>query len=172
MLKPIKSILFATNLSESCRQAFEVAASMAVTYKATLVMLHVIEKAPEYIESRMRSMLGDKGYEDLVQKHSDTARQVIIGKRSANSMIHEALAQFCADSGIDNASCDYQSREIVVASGDVVEEIINAAKEHECSVVVMGAREGFLSDNSIGHIIKSVMRQSRIPVMMVPPEHP
>lgn len=169
MFKPIKSILFATNLSQNCMPAFEMAASMATRYQATLVLLHVLERVPDYIESRLRGMLGEKNYEQLVQKNSENARQALIGKKSSGSLIRDALDQFCTDAGIDDDSCGYQSREIVVAEGDLVDEIITRTKAHECDLIVMGAREGFLSDNSIGHTIKAVMRHSKVPVMMVPP---
>jgi nucleotide-binding universal stress UspA family protein len=170
MLKPIKSILFATNLSENCRPAFEMAASMAIRHEATLVLLHVLERVPDYVESRLKGMLGKQQYGDLVKRNSDSARQALIGKKSSGRIIHEALAQYCTDVGIDDASCGYQSREIVVTDGELVDEIISKAKEYHCELIVMGAREGFLSDNSIGHTIKSVMRQAKIPVMMVPPK--
>lgn len=169
MFKPIKSILFATNLSQSCIHAFEMAASMATRYQATLVLLHVLERVPDYVESRLKGMLGEKNYAELVQKNSENARQALIGKKSSSTLIRDALDQFCTDAGIDDASCGYQSREIVVAEGDLVDEILTQAKEHNCDLIVMGAREGFLSDNSIGHTIKAVMRHSRIPVMLVPP---
>ena len=52
MLKPLKAILFATNLSENCRDAFDFAASLATRYQATLVLLHVMEKMPDYVEGR------------------------------------------------------------------------------------------------------------------------
>lgn len=169
MFKPIKSILFATNLSQSCMPAFEMAASMATRYQATLVLLHVLERVPDYVESRLRGMLGEKNYDELVQKNSENARQALIGKKSSSSLIRDALDQFCTDAGIDDASCGYQSREIVVAEGDLVDEIITLAKKHTCDLIVLGAREGFISDNSIGHTIKAVMRHSKVPVMMVPP---
>jgi nucleotide-binding universal stress UspA family protein len=111
----------------------------------------------------------EKSYDELVQKNSENARQALIGKKSSSSLIRDALDQFCADAGIDDSSCGYQSREIVVAEGDLVDEIMTQSKEHECGLIVMGAREGFLTDNSIGHTIKAVMRHSKVPVMMVPP---
>lgn len=171
MFTPIKSILFATNLSETCLPAFNMAASMATRHQATLVLLHVLERMPDYVESRLKGLLGEKEYEDLAQKNSDNARQALIGKKSSNQFIREALAQFCTDAGIDDDSCGYQSREIVVSEGDLIEEIISQTNESKCDLIVMGARAGFLSDNSIGHTIKAVMRQSKVPVMMVPPTH-
>jgi nucleotide-binding universal stress UspA family protein len=169
MFKPIKSIMFATDLSETCRQAFEMAAAMATKHQATLVLMHVLEQMPDNVESRLKGLLGQSHYDELINKHSANAREALIGKKSSNTLIQEALAQFCTNAGIDDDSCDYQSREILVMEGNVVEEILNQAKKFQCDLIVMGSREGFLSDNKIGHTIKSVMRSSNIPVMMVPP---
>jgi nucleotide-binding universal stress UspA family protein len=149
--------------------AFEMAASMATRYQATLVLLHVLERAPDYVESRLKGILGEQKFDQLIQTHSENARQTLIGKKSSSSLIKDALNQFCVDAGIDDTSCDYQSREIVVTEGDLVDEIITRAKAYNSDIIVLGAREGFLSDNSIGHTIKAVMRHSKVPVMMVPP---
>ncbi len=169
MIKPIQSILFATNLNKTCLPALEMAAVMATRHQATLVLMHVVEQMPEYIETRLKGLFGEQEYEDMVQKKSNTARAALIGKISASGLVREALEQFCANAGIDDDACDYQAREIVVTGGNLVEEIIATSKKYNCGFIVMGAREGFLTDNSIGHTIKSVMRRSKIPVMMVPP---
>ncbi len=169
MFKPIQSILFATNLSENCRSAFDFAASMATRYQATLVLLHVIEKIPEYVEGRLKGLLGEKQWQEISQSHADNARQALIGKKSSSKLIRDALDRFCVDAGIDDAACGYHSREIVVADGEIVEEVIEQSKKYNADLIVMGTRDGFLSDNRIGQTIKSVLRNSKIPVMVVPP---
>jgi nucleotide-binding universal stress UspA family protein len=169
MFKPIQSILFATNLSENCRAAFDVAASMATRYQATLVLLHVIEKMPEYVEGRIKGLLGEAHWKEISQSHADNARQALIGKKSSTKMIREALDRFCIDAGIDDASCGYHSREIVVADGEIVEEVIAQSKKYKADLIVLGTRDGFLSDNRIGQTIKAILRDSKIPVMVVPP---
>jgi len=169
MFKPIQSILFATNLSENCRAAFDFAASMATRYQATLVLLHVIEKMPEYVEVRLKGLLGADQWREMAESHVDNARQALIGKKSSSKLIREALDRFCANAGIDDASCGYHSREIVIADGEIAEEVIRQSKEYKADLIVLGTRDGFLSDNRIGQTIKSIMRSSKIPVMVVPP---
>ena len=169
MFKQVKAILFATNLSENCRQAFDYAAAMATRFEATIILLHVMDKMPDYVEGRLRGLLGNKMWDDMQEAHERNAQEALIGKKSSNKLVREALNQFCSQAGIDDASCGYHSREVVVSDGEVVEDIIKTSKEYDCDLIIMGAREGFLSKNSIGTTIKSVMRQSRIPVMMVPP---
>ena len=73
------------------------------------------------------------------------------------------------DAGIDDSACGYHSREIVVTDGEVIHDIIKSAQDYKCDLIVMGTKEGFLSHNSIGSTIKRVIRQTKIPVMVVPP---
>ena len=72
---------------------------------------------------------------------------------------------------LDDATCGYHSREIVVSDGEIVEEVIAQSKKFKADLVVLGTRDGFLTDNRIGQTIKSIIRNSKIPVMVVPP-HP
>lgn len=169
MIKPIQNILFATNLSEDCLSAFDYAAAIATRFQATLVLLHVVEKMPEYVESRLKGLLGEKQWEDTIESKLSGVREQLIGKKSSNAMIQAALAQFCSDAGIDDDACGYHSREIVVTNGEVVQDIIKNSQDYNCDLIVMGTKEGFLSHNSIGSIIKNVMRKAIIPVMVVPP---
>mgnify|MGYP003591022543 CR=1 FL=1 len=170
MFKPLKSILFATTLLENCKPAFDFAASLAIKYQATLVLLHVIEKSvPDYVEGRIKGLFGDEYWKQIEEKQEKDAKQVLIGKQSASSMIREALENFCEVAGISNEDCGYNTREIVVSHGDAIDEIIAQSEKFNCDLIVLGARKGFLSTNSIGPTIKGVMRASKISVMVVPP---
>lgn len=170
MFKPIKTILFATNLSETCKQAFDFTAILATRFQATIVLLHVLEKMPMSVEGQLKGMLGAKRWDELMASHESDARQILIGKQSSDSLIRQALNHFCAEAGIDDASCGYHSREIVVSDGEVVEDVLRYAKEYDCDVIILGTREGFISNNVIGSTIKSIMRKSTIPVLVVPPK--
>lgn len=170
MFKPIKTILFATNLSETCKQAFDFAAVLATRFQATIVLLHVLEKLPMSVEGQLKGMIGEKRWDDIVASHQQDARQILIGKQSSDSLIRQALNQFCSEAGIDDASCGYQSREIVIGDGEVVDDVIRYSKEYNCDIIILGTREGFISNNVIGTTIKSIMRKSTIPVLVVPPK--
>jgi nucleotide-binding universal stress UspA family protein len=170
MFKLFKNILFATNLSENCLQAFDYAAALATRYQATLVMLHVIEKMPDYVEGRLRGMLGEEQWKRMAASHENDARQVLIGKQSSNAVVRAALSQFCDEAGIDDASCGYHSREIVVTDGEVVEDVIETSTKYNCDLIIVAAREGWIRDNAVGNTIKSILRKAHVPVMVVPPK--
>lgn len=170
MFKPIKNILFATNLSETCRQALNFAAILATRFQATIVLLHVLEKVPRSAEGQLRAMIGDDRWNEILASQEKDARQILIGKRSSAALIHTALSHFCAEAGIDDAACGYTSKEIVIGDGDVVDNVIKFSEEYNCDLIILGTREGFLSTNTIGPTIKAIMRRSRIPVLVVPPK--
>lgn len=168
MLKPIQNILFATNLTENCMQAFDFAAVLATRFQAKIILLHVMEQIPDYVEGRLRGLLGDEQWEKTMQTSRSSARERLIGKRSNSSIVQNALNAFCANVGIDEASCGYQSREIVVSSGDVVEDIISTSKDFDCDVIILGTRSGLVSKNSVGSTTRNILKKSAIPVVIVP----
>ena len=45
---------------------------------------------------------------------------------------------------------------------------VDQAREHRCDLIVMGASEGLLSGSSVGNNIKSVLKKSKVPVLVVP----
>ena len=168
MQTQLKTILFPTNLSENCRQAFDYAAIMATRFQATLVLLHVVERIPDYVEDRLRGLLGENQWNQIQATKESEVQKSLTGKRSTNQLIKAALKQFCAQSGIDDDSCEYTSREIVITQGDVVDDIVDTADAYNCDMIIMGARKGLLGKTSMGPTIKSVIRRAKIPVLVVP----
>jgi hypothetical protein len=124
---------------------------------------------PDYAEGRLKGLLGNEQWKEILDWHEKGARQALIGKKSSNSLIRDALKQFCNEAGIDDGSCGYQSREIVVCEGDIIEEIIRQSKNFGCDLIIIGTREGFFTETSLGPTVKGVLKKSAIPVIVVPP---
>ena len=172
MFKPIQSILFATDFSPSCQAAFETSISLAVQYRASLFLLHVLEEkyVPPYVERIMTDYLGQEEWETMQKDQEQRAREILIGKMSPEKITHTALQQLCKKAGINDISCGIPNYYTLVDKGNVVSCILSAVDEHGCNLVLLGAREGFLEHNSLGSIVKGVMRHTRVPVMFVPPQ--
>ena len=49
-----------------------------------------------------------------------------------------------------------------------VMEITAQAKEFDCDLIILGAKKGLFSKTSVGGIIKTVLKESKIPVTVVP----
>lgn len=168
MLKPITTILFATDLSKNCQAALDFTNAMATRFHAKVFLLHVIEDLPEGVDGRLKDLLGRHKWEDLVNAQQANVHKSLTGKTSVNKMIRNDIQNFCKLVGIDDEACDMSTREILITQGDVAENITAQAKEHSCDLIVLGAKSGLFSKTSIGGVIKSVLKDSKIPVTVVP----
>ncbi len=167
MLKPIDVILFATDLTPACQQAYEFAVAMAIRNKALLYILYIVADIPESIESRLKTLVGRHQWKDLMQNKQEDIHKSLTGKRTSSQVL-EDIQEFCEKVGMDEDSCAFHSREIIISAGDVAETIIENAEGNECDIIVMGAHDGLISRNSIGDSIKTVLKLSPLPVIVVP----
>jgi nucleotide-binding universal stress UspA family protein len=171
MAKQIQTILFTSNLSKTSRIAFSHVAMLAAQLNARIVLLHVIEKAPESYENRLKSLFGESKWNDILLHHKEEAQHALIGKISERQMARTALSQFRRESdaadGRDLAAQDH----IVVIEGDVIATILQQAEEHQCDLIALGASKGLLSGTAVGHNIKSVLKKAKIPTLVIPTGH-
>lgn len=170
MLKPIQSILFATDLTPNCQQALDFTIAVATRFNATIYMLHVIEKLPNNIDEKLKDLLGKHQWEDLVSSHQANARRSLLGKQSTNSRVREAVRSFCKEVGMEENSCDFKSSEIIISDGEIAEEILAKAAENECDLIVLGGHKNLFSVSSnVGSTTKAVLKKAKIPVTIAPP---
>lgn len=168
MLKDINNILFATNLTKNCIPAFDAAVLLSLRFKSKIILLHVIEKAPDSINVRLEGLLGKDRWAQMIRNYENEARQILIGKRSTSKLIQKALETFCTEAGIDDATCGSQSREIVVAEGEVATRIIETTEKYDCGLIILGGHEKMIKTKPLGSTIRSVLKRSSVPVMVVP----
>jgi nucleotide-binding universal stress UspA family protein len=170
MLKPIQSILFATDLTPNCQQALDFTIAVATRFNATIYMLHVIEKLPNNIDEKLKDLLGKHQWEDLVSSHQANARRSLLGKQSTNSRVRDAVRNFCKEVGIEDNACDFHSNEIIISDGDIAEEILAKAADYECDLIVLGGHKNLFSTSSnVGSTTKAVLKKAKIPVTIAPP---
>ncbi len=105
----------------------------------------------------------------MVNSQQSNARRSLLGKTSINTVVRDALNTFCDQAGIDNEACNVQTREIIISNGDIDEEILKHAADNECDLIVLGGHRSLFAKTSIGSTIKSVLKNAKIPVTMVPP---
>ena len=169
MFQPMKSILFATDLSENCVNALEAAISLAKQHNAAIVLLHVIAReVPGAIEGYFSSMLGDEKWQSIKQGHEQDARDALIGKMTSSKILQKVMKQYREDLGLEDASMDLDWRETVVVDKNIDRAILSQARENECDLIILGAGKGFWGGNAIGSTIKGVMHHTDIPVMLIP----
>lgn len=173
MLKPIRSILFATDLTPNCQQALDFTIAIATRFNATICMLYVIEKIPDHLVSgKMRGLIGTHQWKNMLESHQMTAHKSLLGKQSTDNNVREAVRNFCRQEGIGEDSCDFKSREIIISDGEIIEDILNAADKNACDLIVLGGHKNIFSQTSIGSTVKGVLKKSKIPVTVVPATAP
>jgi nucleotide-binding universal stress UspA family protein len=168
MFKGVETILFTTNLTRNCVPAFDVATILGLKFHAKIIILHVIEKIPNYIEGRLEGLLGKDHYKEMLESFENEIRQKLIGKRSTGKLIRKALERFCLEAGLDDKSCGYQTNEVIICEGNVVDCILETAQKHGCDMIIMGGHEAAFMKTAVGTTIKSVLGKSKIPVLVVP----
>jgi nucleotide-binding universal stress UspA family protein len=168
MVPQINKILFTTDLSEESRQAFEYAISLADRYGARITILYVIEEFSKSANAYLKSFVGDDRWKEIQADHEREARQILIGKQKEGVLIRDALNQFCEEAQKDYSECSYVVEDIVVAKGNVVEEILSQAQASQCDVIVMGYHvKGKFEEAVLGSTTRRLLRRSKIPVMLV-----
>lgn len=169
MIRDTRKLLFATDLSIECRNSYNYAVNLAMARQGTITLLHVIETPPVSVEMRIKTLLGEDRYEEIMREHEKDTRSILIGKRKESEIIESALFKFCADSTSCNPGCFLQPDEIVVKIGDVVKEILSMAEERESDMIVLSSHESATTSTSVSKVIQDVLRLSRVPVVVVPP---
>jgi len=150
MIPLIKKILFATDLSENSAYAYYYAVYMAKRDEAKFVIFHAIEPLPSMMIT----------FEDFVYKVAEDRIKTV----------KEQLQKFAqkVDARMDTSSVQFVSN-ILVRMGDPVEEILKAADEEGCDVIVLGTHgKGILEQTVLGSVSSSVLFRTRKPVFVVP----
>jgi nucleotide-binding universal stress UspA family protein len=154
MIPQIKKILYATDLSRNSSYAFLYAIDMAKRHDARIVILHAIEPIPAYVEAyaAMTDEFKKKQHEEMVES------------------MKKHLSGFCkkAEAQIGPPCVDLVSN-ILVPVGYPPNEILSAADEEHCDVIVLGTHgKGFLAHTFLGSVSSAVLHRTRKPVFTVP----
>ena len=155
MIPQINKILYATNLSKNASYAFFYAVDMAKRHNARIVILHSIE--------RIRHMYGER-VEEILQETKDQERKTDIEE------IKKSLQEFCKRTETQmGGPCVELVSKILVPLGHPVEEILKAADDEGCDVIVLGTHgKGFLTQTFLGSVAGSVLERTRKPVFIIP----
>jgi len=154
MIPQIKKILYATDLSKNSSYAFLFATDMARRHDAKIVILHAIEPIPPYAE-----VYSGITYEMEQKQQEETAEE-----------LKKHLQRFCkkAETQIGSPCVELVSK-VLVPRGHPPEEILNAANQEGCDVIVLGTHgKGFLAHTFLGSVSNAVLHRTRKPVFIIP----
>lgn len=162
MIPEIKRILYATDLSKNSVYAFRYGLAMAEKYGSEMIILHVIEPIPSMAKHYMKIYVEETKWEEKIEYEKDLAIE----------RIKKRLQEFCKQETQDAPQCLAQVSSILVRPGYPVEEILKAADEEDCSMVVLGTHgKGFLKQTFLGSVARSVLDRAKKPVLIVPLPH-
>lgn len=159
MVPQIRKILYATDLSKNSVYAFRYATKVAEKYEAEMIILHVIEPMPAAAKHYMKIYVDESKWEEKMAYEQDLAIE----------RIRKRLDEFCRQEAQDAPHCLAQVSRILVRPGYPVEEILKAAEEEDCSMIVLGTHgKGFLRQTFLGSVARSVLDRAKRPVFIVP----
>ena len=158
MIPEIKTILYATDLSENSQYAFGYAVSLANRYDAKIVVLHVIEDISHQMNVQVADLLGAEKWQKLQRTRK---------KEVVEIMVHK-IDVFCKETAAADQSCPFTVTDIKVRNGHPVEEIIAESIASDYDVVIMGTHgHGILAGAMMGSTAMRVVRRSHVPVMVI-----
>ena len=158
MIPEIKKILYATDLSGSpAGYAFGYAVDLARTHDATIIILHCVQAGHPISYAGVR-------VEAVVREAREEEQKVDLEE------IKKRVEMFC-DKMEDQigSPCAQLVSKILVPLGQPVEEILKAADDENCDVIVLGTYEkGFLEQTLLGSVAVEVLRKARKPLFIIP----
>ena len=158
MLPQIKNILYATDLSENARYAYNYAASLAQQYAAQITILHVIEKLSAETFLQIQGYVGEEKWKQLQEEKQADFISTIKGR----------LNSFCDEISGELDACTFQVDKILIKEGIAADEILHQAELNGADLIVMGNRGfGIFKDALMGGTARRLVRRSSIPVMVV-----
>ena len=158
MLPQIKNILYATDLSENARYAYNYAASLGQQYSARITILHVIEKLTAETFLQIHGYVGVEKWKKLLEEIQADVISTIKGR----------LSNFCDEISNEVDACTFQVDKIIVKEGIAADEILHQADLNDADLIIMGTRGlGMFKEALMGGTARRVVRRSTIPVMVV-----
>ena len=159
----IKKILVPIDLSSVSVPAIAYASSLAKDHHAEVILLHVIQP-----ESYKEHFAG--GYGEAVPLPLDTP--INVRHEASVENIFESKRQLVLRFLEQNIRTDLRSEVKIgplIKLGKIVEEIITAAKEEQCDLIVMTSRGPSLRRLFGGSLTERVVRNAPCPVLSMQP---
>ena len=158
MLPKIENILYATDLSENARFAYNYAASLGQQYGARITILHVIEALSAQTFLQIQGYVGKEKWKQLQEEKQADFISTIKGR----------LSHFCDEISNKVDACTFQVDKIIVKEGIATDESLHQAELSDADLIVMGTRGfGMFKEALMGGTARRVVRRSTIPVMVV-----
>ena len=159
MLPQINKILYSTDLSKNASYAFQYAASLAKNTGAEIHILHVVEKLSNDAIVALQTYMVNTGNRNTI---------MLERIKHAKALLQQRQDIFWRKLDKQDVSVRDQIASIDVCESYPVEEIIKRSSALDCDLIVMGTHEKGITQMFLGSVAKNVLRNSRIPTLIVP----
>ncbi len=153
MIPQIEKILYATDLSQNSFHAFLYAIDMARSHDAKIFVLHAVEPIPKEVRFvRVLERMEEKERTEMIEQ------------------IKKRIREFCQKGEAKmGPPCVELVSKVLVPRGYPPDEILKAADEEGCDVIVLGTHgKGFLANTFLGSVSNAVLHRTRKPVFIIP----
>jgi nucleotide-binding universal stress UspA family protein len=156
-LQKIKKVLIALDYDPTAQTVAETGFSLARAMDAETVLLHIISDPVIYTSPGHVTIMGFANYMDtnIDTTQFDTAD----GLKKASRYFLDQTRQYLGDDKIQT----------MVEEGDFAETILNTATAIHADIIIMGSHSmKWLEQAVIGSVTEKVLRQTSIPLFIVP----
>ncbi len=154
-------ILYATDLSETAKQAARYALSLAVKYEAELTVINVVPDLVEEMSAGMGYDLAGHFGEDML--NSFYVEGLAESEQAMKDRIHKLFLE--AGNELEHS---VKHPDVVVKIGHPVRQIVDMAIEGGYDLVVLGTHgHSMLDDLLLGSVARGVVKKSPVPVLTV-----
>lgn len=156
MLPQIRTILYATDLSESARRAAAYAALLAHRFEAVMTALYVIEELPVTGKSLVLDYIGEEQWNALQAKK----------RAEYEKNLNRQIRDFCRETGDEMPECPMRVDNIRIRDGNPATVIVREAAEFDHVVIGTHGRN-FMAETLLGNTARRVVRRCPVPVTVV-----
>ncbi len=153
--KKMKKVLIAMDYNPTAQKVAETGFSLAKSFNAEVILLHVITDPVFYATSGFSPIMGFVGYMDM----SPALLEGVDGLKNASLQYLDKSRQHLGDNSIKT----------LVKEGDFADTILETAKEVNADIIVLGSHsQKWLENILMGSVTEKVLSQTKIPLFIIP----
>src|SRR5665647_2109182 len=151
----MKKVLIALDYDPTAKKVAEVGFEFAKTMGAEVILVHVISDPVYYSSTDYSPIMGFTGYMNTDPLQLNTIEVL----KTASQNFLDKTRNHLGDSTIQT----------VVEEGDFAETILKTAKKLHVDMIVLGSQsQKWLENIVMGSVTEEVLRQSTIPLFIIP----
>lgn len=159
MLPTYQHILVATDFTENSDNAFKHAVMLARQHGAKIHLMHAVPQVDTAMRSYLSSVMGKEKLENFEKQHA----------QDAHTEIKDELDNFAKTELADHSEDLQRFAGAIVAIGNPVLKILEAADQVNADVIVLGTHsKGMLEHAFLGSVAEKVLQKSQRPTFVVP----